>query len=112
MGRSHKSNLNFKPEAPTSVASLVLFGAETVTLLVCYIVSILYHGQTGVVLGIVLLAAALAAIAGILLAINAIAKPDKSHSLAVTGLILNGLFLIGEIALYVFGASQYGGPFV
>ena len=112
MGRSSKSNLNFKPEAPASFVSLILFGAEVVTLIGCYIASVVIHGQAGVVLGIVLLGAAVAAIAGIVTAINAIMKPDKSHSLAFTGLILNILFLLLEIGLYILGAAQYGGPIV
>ncbi|MBO4391005.1 MAG: hypothetical protein J5825_09135 [Lachnospiraceae bacterium] len=110
MARPKKSNLNFKPEAPTSIISLVIFGAETAVLAGCYLVSLLHHGESSVILGIVLLCCGLASIGGVLTAVNALLRPDKAHSLAVTGLVLNSLFLLAVIGLYILGALHYNGP--
>ena len=110
MARPRKSNLNFKPEAPTSIVSLVIFGVELAVLAGCYLFSLKAHGESGVILGVVLLCCGVASIGGILTAVNALLRPDKSHSLAVTGLILNSLFLLAEIGLYILGAVNYGGP--
>jgi len=103
MAKRFKYTSRFRPEAQGGVAAFLMATLSAVLFLVAVIISYIFSGQGGIVLGAIGLAGLLLATVGFFIGIKSFSEKESSHRSSTIASIANGIIAIVWLGLYLVG---------
>ena len=103
MAKRFKYTSRLRPEAKGGVAALLMAALSTLLFLVAVIISYVYAGEAGIVLGAIGLSGLLLALVGFFIGIKSFSEKERSYKFTTLASIANGIIAIVWLGLYLVG---------
>ena len=103
MAKRFKYTSRIKPEAKGGMAALLMAALSIFLLLIAVIISYVFLGQGGDLLGAIGLVGLLLSVVGFFIGIKSFAEKEKSHRYSTIASMANGIIAVVWLALYLVG---------
>lgn len=105
MAKRFKYTSRLRPEASGGVAALLMAAISALLFLVAVIISYVYAGAAGIVLGAIGVTGLLLAIVGFFIGIRSFYEKERSHRFSTLASIANGIIAVVWLGLYLVGVG-------